>query len=153
MKFSEKKYQILKQTFSCTMKFWKQKNPKCQVLNWEIFVPADFENKTFRITFFWGRNFFQKLSFWIQFLLRNQVSMKNSHLKSKRFDSICSADSNKFFSLRAYFKRHDFEVNLSIENRILKWKFLKKKSNFEVKFFPTIWSVFESRVFRLGGFR
>ena len=41
MKFSGKN-QILKQAFSCTMKIWNEKFPKCQVLYWEFFVPADF---------------------------------------------------------------------------------------------------------------
>ena len=145
--FQKKRNQILKQTFSCTMKFWKEKIPKSQVLNWEFFVPAYFEYKTFRIFIFWRRNFFQKLSFWIQFLLRNQVSMKNSNLKEKRFDSICSADNNKFFTLRAHFKRHDFVANSFIENQSLKWNFPKKRIRFWSKRFPVQWK-FEKKKFQ-----
>ena len=108
----------------------KEKIPKFQVLNWEFFVPADFEYKTFRIIKIWRRNFFQKLSFWFQFLLRNQVSLKNSHLKKKRFDSICSGKNNIVFTFRAYFKRHDFEVNLFFENRKFEMEFFERNVGF-----------------------
>ena len=137
----------MKQFFSYKMRFWNDIFSKFQIVNWEFFVPADFEYKTFRIIIFWRWNIFQKLSFWIEFLLRNQVSMKNSHLKKKRFDSICSADNNKFFTLRAHFKRHDFVANSFIENQRLKWNFPKKTIRFWSKRFPVQWK-FEKNNFQ-----
>ena len=61
--FWKKKNQILKQTFSCTKKIWNEKFPKCQILNWKFFVPADFENKTFGIIIFWRKIVFGKTAF------------------------------------------------------------------------------------------
>ena len=136
MKFSEKKESDSEANVFLHNGNLRRKISKSQFLNWEFFVPADFEYKNFQINIFWRRNIFQKLSFWVQFLLRNQISIKNSHLKKRRFDSICSADNNKFFTLRVYFKRHDFEASLPIENQSLKWNSLKKRFRFWSIFFP-----------------
>ena len=78
--------------------------------------------------------------------MRNQIPIKNSHLKKKRFDSICSAANNKFFTFRAYFKGHDFEASLPIEIQSLKWNSLKKRIRLWSKFFPTKWD-FEMNFF------
>ena len=151
MKFSEEN-QILKQASSCTMKFWNENIQKCQVLYWEFFVPADFLIKIFSNNHILekknSRNSVIEFNFYWEIRFRSKV-----HIWKKLSDSICSGKNNIVFTFRAYFKRHDFETSFFIENQSLKRNFWKKNSNFEVKFFPTSWKVFESRVFRPGGFR
>ena len=64
-----------------------------EILKWHFFKISDCElrifrsgrfynKKTFQIIIFWRKNIFQKLSFWVQFLLRNQISMKTSRLRN-----------------------------------------------------------------------
>ena len=138
MKISEKNNQILKQTFSCTMKIWNEKFPKCQVLNWEFFFPAVFQNKNFRIIIFQRKSNFENIRFWIQ-LLRNKDFNEKFICEKNRFDSVCFTESNPTSAFRTYFKKHDSEANFFIGNRCLKWSsFEKKESDYEAKFFLEI---------------
>ena len=73
--------------------------------------------------------------------------------EKKRFASICSANNNKFFTLTpAHFKRHDFEVNLFIENQILKWTFLKNNWILKWSFFLQIDQILKREFFLLADF-
>ena len=153
MKFSEEKIQIMKHTFSLKMRLWIESFSTCQILNWEFIVPEDIENKTFWIIIFWRKFIFQKLRFLSSIFIQKSDFDQKITSEKKLSDSICSGKNNKFFTFRAYFKKHDFEASFFIENQSLKRNFLKKNSNFEMQFFPTKWSVFESRVFRPGRLR
>ena len=134
MKFSEKKNQILKQMFSCTMKIWKEKFPKCQVLNWDFFVPADFENKTFWIINLWRKSNFRKIYF--EFNFCSEISFRwKIHISELTFWLNLLRKKNKIFNFRAEFKRHGFEANLFIENQSLKRIFLKKSHPLKQFFF------------------
>ena len=161
MKFSEKN-QLLKQAFSCTMKFWKEKIPKCQVLYWEFLVPADFIIKNFSNNHILEKKFFPESQFLISIFFENSGCDEKFTSEKKRFDSICSTENNKFFTFCAYFKRHDFEASLFMENENLKWNSLKKRIRLWSKFFlenETLnWkfsnmSAFELRIYRPGRYR
>ena len=138
------------------MKIWNEKFPKCHVLNWKFFVPVDFDNKTFQIFIFWRKTIFQKLSFWVQFLLRNQISIKNSHLKKNVLTQFAPQKTTNFphfvlilkgmilkrtFSLKIRVwnesfekKESDSEANFLLQNEILNWKFFNV-SDFELRIF------------------
>ena len=162
MKFSEKKESDSEANVFLHNGILRRKISNSQFLNWEFFVPADFENKNFQINIFWRRNVFQKLRFWVQFLLRNQISIKNSHLKKKRSDSICSTENNNYFTFRAYFKRHDLKQAFPLKISVWKEILWRKDSDYEAYFFlknETLnWkffnmSDFELRIYRPGRYR
>ena len=88
---------ILKQAFSLKIRVWNVIfEKKIRILKWsfflqfdqflnrEFFVLADFE-KFFSNNRFVERKFFLKFRFWIEFSLRNQISIKTSHLRNKVF--------------------------------------------------------------------
>ena len=116
------------------MRFWNDIFSKFQIVSWEFIVPEDIENKTFWIIFFWRKFIFQKLKFWVHFLLRNQISMINSHLKKNFWLSLLSK-KNKFFIFCAYFRRHDLDATFFIKNQSFKWLFWKNESYSEANFF------------------
>ena len=121
--FQKKSDQILKQKFSLHNEKLNEKIPKCQVLNWEFFVPADFEYKTIRIIIFWRRNIFQKLSFWVQFLLRNQISIKNSQLKKNVLTQFAPQKTTTFslfvLILKGMILKQAFPLKIRVWNEIL----------------------------------
>ena len=137
----KRKNQILKQTFSGTMKIWKENFPKGQVLNWEFFVPANFEYKTFRIIIFWRRNIFQKLSFWVQFLLRNPISIKNSHLKKNVLTQFTPQKTTNFphfvLLLKGMILKQAFSLKIRVWNGIFgkKFEFWKEVFSYKLKSF------------------
>ena len=112
---------------------------------WKVFILSYFEYRYFRsgrlrIQNFWKhlkleKKYSPETQFLSSIFIEKSGCDENFTSEKKSFDSICSTENNKFFTFRAYFKRHDFELNLSIENRVLKWNFLKKNSKFEWSFF------------------
>ena len=138
MKISEKNNQILKQTFSCTMKIWNEKFPKCQVLNWEFFFPAVFQNKNFRIIIFQRKSNFEKIRFWIQ-LLRNRISMKSSYVKKIVLTQFASQKAIQLplfaLILKSMILKQTFSSAIGVWNEVL---LKKKESDYEAKFFLEI---------------
>ena len=134
MKFSEKN-QLLKQAFSCTMKFWKEKIPKCQVLYWEFLVPADFIIKNFSNNHILEKNYFPESQFLSSFFIEKSDFDEKFTSEKKRFDSICSTENNKFFTFLLIFKgmilKQAFPLKIRVWNEIL-WK---KESENDVNFF------------------
>ena len=53
---------------------------------------------------------------------------ENFICEKNRFDSVCSTESHRSFTFRAYFKKHDSEANLFIGNRCFKWSSFEKKN-------------------------
>ena len=134
------------------MRLWIESFSTCQILNREFIVPEDIENKTFWIINFWRKYIFQKPGYFRSIFIQKSDFDQKFTSEKKLSDSICSGKNNIVFSFRAYFKRHDFEVNLFFENQ-KSGIFWKKIRILKRSFFPTNWKVFESRVFRPGGFR
>ena len=114
-------------------------------MKWEFIVHEDIENKAFRIFIFQRETNIEKITFWIQ-LFKNKISLKNS-CETNRFDSVCSTESHRSFTFRAYFKKHDSEANLFIENQCLKWSSFEKKIRIWSKLFPRKWD-FELKIFQ-----
>ena len=114
------------------MRLWIESFSTCQISNWEFIVPEDIENKTFWIIIFWRKFIFQKLRFLSSIFIQKSDFDQKLTSEKKRSDSICSGKNNKFFTFRAYFKRHDFEASFfwksefetefsEKKNRILEW--------------------------------
>ena len=157
---------ILKQAFSLKIRVWNGifgKNIRIlkwifflqidKFLNREFFVLADFE-KFFPIIVL-RREIFLEFRFWIQFSLRNQISIKKSHLRNKvltRFAPCKTTSCSLFvlvlkgmtllqtFSLKIrvwndiFRKESDSEASVLLHNEILKWK-RSKMSGFVLKNF------------------
>ena len=146
MKFVKKKESASEANVFLHNEKLRRKISNTQFLNWEFFLPADFEYKNFQINIFWRRNIFQKLSFWVQFFIEKSDFDQKFTTEKKRSDSICSTENNNFFTFRAYFKRHDFEASLPLENQSLKWNSLKWFRFWSIPF-PLKWD-FELKVFQ-----
>ena len=82
--------------------------------------------------------------------------------EKNRFDSTCFTESNRISKFRAYFKKHDSEADLFIENQCLKWGSFEKKiglwSNFFLENEILTWkffnkSDFELKIYRPGRYR
>ena len=138
MKFSEEKNQIMKQTFSLKKRLWIESFSTCQIFNWEFIVPEGIENKTFWIIIFWRKFIFQKLRFLSSSFIRKSDFEQKLTSEKKRSDSICSGKNNKFFTFRAYFKRHDFEASFFLKIRVWNGIFWKKNRILEWNFFLQI---------------
>ena len=157
---------ILKQAFSLKIRVWNGIFGKnIRILKWSFFLQIDkFLNREFFVLvvfekffplFVLRREIFLKFRFWIQFSLRNQISIKTSHLRNKvltRF-APCKTTSCSLFVLvlkgmallqtlslkirvwnDIFRKESDFEASVLLHNEILKWK-LSKMSGFVLKNF------------------
>ena len=124
------------------MRLWIESFSTCQILNREFIVREDFKNKTFRIIIFQRKTKFEKTSFEFNFW-ETRFRWKN-HIWKNRFDSVWAIQSNRIFNFRAYFKEHDSEAKLFIENQSLKGNFWKKESDSEAFFFNKLRFWFEN---------
>ena len=146
--FQKKRHQILEQTFSCTMKIWNEKFPKCQVcFELKIFHPGRFRKQNFSKNHILEKKYFPETQFLSSIFIEKSGYDEKFTSKKSRFDSLCSAENNKFSTFRAHFKRHVFDANFFIENQSLKWNFPKKRIRFWSKRFPVQWK-FEKKNFQ-----
>ena len=125
-------------------------------LSWRISIKKLFEKS------FCGEKVISEKKFLSSIFIEESDFDQNITSKKQCFDLISSAQNNKFFTLRALFKRHDFVANSFIENQSLKWNFPKKESDSEANVFLynenlirkiSKKSGFQLRVFRSGRFR
>ena len=163
------KSMILKQAFPLKFRVWNEILWKKEldyeanfflqneILKWHFFKISDCELRIFRSARFRiqniSNNHILEMKYFSETQFLNSIFIEKSGFdeeftsEKKRFDSICSADNNKFFTLRAHFKRHDFVANSFIENQRLKWNFPKKTIRFWSKRFPVQWK-FEKNNFQ-----
>ena len=135
MKFFGKRNQILKQTFSYKMKLWNDIFSKFQIVNWEIFVPAHFENKIFRIIILRGKVFCGK-NFLSSIFLRNQISIKKSHLRNKVLNWFAPRKTTNFSIFVPIIQGMILKTAFWLKIRV--WKeFLSKRYQIMKQIFPT----------------
>ena len=143
---------ILKQAFPLKIRVWNEilwrKDSdyeayfflKYETLNWKFFNMSDFELRIYRPGRYRKQNFsnnqflektsFPETQFLTSIFIEKPGFVEKFTSEKKRFDSICSRKNNIVFTFRAYFERHDFEVNLFFENQKFEMEFFERNVGF-----------------------
>ena len=137
-----------------------------EILNLNFFDKSDYELRIYRPGRY-RKQYFSNIGYSEKnYILKNQVLssvfekedfVEKFICEKNHFDSVCSTDGHRFFTFLAYFKKHDSEAILFIENQCLKGSSFEKKSDYEANFFlekeVLNWNFFNKSDFELSFFR
>ena len=136
MNFFGKRSQILKQTFSYTMRIWNDIFQNVRFLIENLWSRQISKTTFFEWSYFGKNLIFEKSGFEFNFFWKIRFRWKNLIWKKLIWLNLHRRKQQNFSFFLLFFKRHDFEANLFVENKSLKWSFFRKKRiSFWSKFF------------------
>ena len=132
--FQKKRNQILKQTFSCTMKIWEE-NFKKSVIELRILPSGRIRIKNFANNHTLEKKSFPETQLLSSIFIEKSDFDEKVTSEKKTFWLSLLSKKNKFFIFRAYFGRHDLDANFSLKIKVSNQFFWKNESYSEANFF------------------
>ena len=138
--------QFMNQTFSQKKKDFDLKFFNMSGFGLRVYRPGRYRKQNFSNIQISEKNWIRKNHI-LSSIFEKQDFVEKFICENNRFDSVCSTESHRSFTFRAYFKNQDSEANLFIGNPCLKWSSSEKKRiRIWGKVFPRNWD-FELRFF------